>query len=328
MKLRIPSKPFTLAAAAAAALACGAVLDLRADKRHVFYEVAGEYGTARVVERLESGGQPARRVELANHRGEPVASAWVRRPARLAPSYRTLLVFAGRKTGRAILDLLPARDDLVLCAVQYPYESPKTLGGKLRWPADVRRAAYRAVAGGMLAISFLERDERLDSTRLTVVGSSLGSAFAVPLAALDRRVARLVVVHGGGDLPLVVRELEAARGRPWRGRLYGAATALLAASFEPLRYVADVAPREITVVGARSDRTFPQASTLALYEAAREPKRLLWTSGAHVRSKPGVELDEVIAVLDGLLAAEPVAGAANAAPSPRVPGDPARAAGR
>ena len=288
-------------ALAAAILLFAGWLWLDADKREVFVEVADELAVANVIERAEAGGQLARRVDLVNRRGESVATAWIRRPERLAPEYRTLLVYAGRKTGRKILDLIPARDDLVLAAVQYPYEPPRTFGAYLTWLYDVRHAGFRTVAGGILAVSFLERDEGLDSARLAAVGSSLGSSFAVAHAAVDPRVARLVVVHGGGDLPLVVRELETARGRPWRGRLYGAATALFAGSFDPLRYIAEVAPRESIIVGATADRTFPAASTLALYERAREPKRLIWTSGAHVRSSPGVELDEVVAVLDEIL---------------------------
>ena len=97
------------------------------------------------------------------------------------------------------------------------------------------------------------------------------------------------------------------RGRPWRGRLYGAAASLLVASFEPLRYVGEVSPRETIVVGARGDRAFPPDSTLALYERAGEPKRLAWTAGAHVASAPGAELDAVLAELDLLLGPPPPA---------------------
>ena len=112
---------------------------------------------------------------------------------------------------------------------------------------------------------------------------------------------RLVVLHGGGDLPRVIRFHQSGRGRPWRGRLYGAAASLLVASFDPLRYVAEISPRETIVVGARGDRAFPPESTLALYERAGEPKRLSWTSGAHVASSPGAELDQVLTELDRLL---------------------------
>ncbi len=306
MRRRVRAKRFfILAAAAIAAAALAGALYLRVDKRHVFREVAGEYAGAREVERLAAGGQVSRRLELLNQRGEAVASVWLRRPARLAPAYRTLLVYAGRETGERILDLIPARDDLVLAAIQYPYREPSGWAEKLRWPLEVRRAAFRSVAGGLLAVSFLERDEGLDPERLVVVGASLGSAFAVAHAALDPRVPTLVVLHGGGDLPFVIRSLEAGRGRPWRGRLYAGVAAVMIASFEPLRYVADVAPRETIVVGARTDRTFPVASTLALYEQAREPKRLSWTPGEHVRARSGAELSAALDELDRVLGPPP-----------------------
>ena len=289
-------------------VACGAggaallALHLRADKRHVFTEVAGELGEARVLETMRTAGGVARRIRLANDRGEVVAEAWVRRPARLAPDYRIALVYSGQETGRKILDLVPERDDLVLAAPQYPYRRPRSAGEYLTWPRDVRRAAFGSVAGGMLAVTHLERDEALDARRMLVIGASLGSSFAVIHAALDPRVPRLLIVHGGGDLPLVVRTIEERRGRPWRGRAEAALAAVLVDTFDPLHYVADVAPRELVVIGARGDHQFPAASTLALYRRAREPKTLRWTSGGHVRSSRNAVLDEVLVEIERLLA--------------------------
>jgi hypothetical protein len=279
-------------------------LVLRADKRHVFAEVAGELGTSRVVETLATAGGSARLVELVNDRDEVVASAWIRRPARLARDYRVVLVYSGQETGRKILDLVPERDDLVLVAPQYPYRRPRGPVAHLRWPYDVRRAAFRTVAGGVLAVSHLERVERLDARRLLVVGASLGSSFAVIHAALDTRVPRLVIVHGGGDLPLIVRTIETRRGHPWRGRLAAGLAAVLVDSFDPVHYVAEIAPREVVVIGARGDHQFPAASTLALYERAGQPKTLRWTSGAHVRSARDAALAEVLAEIERQLGRE------------------------
>ena len=274
---------------------------LRLDKRHVFREVAGEL--ARGVERERVGTRlgTARHVELINHRGETVSSVWIRRPRALAPDYRIVLVYAGRETGRRILDLVPDRSDLVLVAPQYPYSEPEGPLEHLRWPYDVRRAAYRSVAGGLLAVSWLQREERLDPGRLLVVGASLGSAFATIHAALDPRVPRLLIVHGGGDLPLVVRAIEASRGRPMRGRLESALAAVLVDTFDPVHYAAAISPRELVVIGAKGDAVFPTESTLALYRAAREPKSLRWTSGAHVRSRRTAALDDVLREIERVL---------------------------
>jgi fermentation-respiration switch protein FrsA (DUF1100 family) len=294
------------ALAVVAALSLGgillAVIHLRADKRDVFTAVAGTLAQSRVLESLPTERGTARHLELVNHRGESVASAWVRRPTGLADDYRVVFVYSGRETGAKVLDLVPDRDDLVLVAPQYPYEEPRDLWEHVSWPYSVRRAAFRTVAGGMLAVSHLEVAEGLDAGRILVVGASLGSAFAVAHAALDPRVPAVVVIHGGGDLPLIVRTIEERRGRPWRGRLLAGLAAVLVHSFEPLRYVGDIAPRELVVIGARGDRQFPAASTQALYDRASEPKSLRWTGGGHLRSARDATLDEVLAEIERQLA--------------------------
>lgn len=292
-----------LAVGAAVALAAGAalVLGLRADRRDWIREVAGELGAPRVLERVTTPAGEARRIELVNDRGDALASLWLRRPARLAPEYHVLLVYAGQETGGRILELIPERDDLVLASPQYPYRRPRTLGASLRWPYDLRRAAFRTVAAGLLTVSLLEREERLDPRRILLVGASLGTPFAVLHGALDARVPRVLIVHGGGDIPLVVRSIEERRGRRWRGRFAAGLARLLVHSFEPLRFASEISPRELIVVGARGDHQFPEASTRALYESAREPKLLRWTSGGHVRSTRDAAFDEVLEEIERVI---------------------------
>jgi fermentation-respiration switch protein FrsA (DUF1100 family) len=278
---------------------------LREDKRPVILDLARGLGEARVVERSATAASEARLVALANGRGEEIASVWIRRPQRLAADHRIVLVYSGEKTGRRILDLIPERDDVVLAAPQYPYERPHGALEHLRWPYDLRRAAFATIAGGMLTVSHLERDEGLDSRRLLAIGASLGTPFAVIHAALDPRVPRVLIVHGGGDLPRVVRAIETRRGRPWRAWIEGALAEVLLESFEPLDYVAEIAPRELVVIGARGDHLFPAASTQALFDRARQPKSLRWTSGDHLRSTRTEALEEVLAEIDRLLVEPP-----------------------
>jgi len=189
---------------------------LRRDTTAVFYRVRGQYAGARTLEEWTQGEDRCRLVELRNHRGEAVATAFVRTPRPLPPQARVLLSYAGEKTGKVMLELIPHRADLVLVAVQYPYQRPRGLGQYLRWPYDLRRAVFRTVAGGMLAVSFLA-DEGVSTDRVTVLGVSLGSPFGVIHGALDRRVDTVVVVHGGGNLPGVVGSIERRAGRAWAG---------------------------------------------------------------------------------------------------------------
>jgi hypothetical protein len=274
------------------------------DKTAVILEVRGQYAAARTLEQWQQGQSLCRLVELRNHRDEAVATAYVRTPVARASSPRILVTYAGQKTGRTILELIPERPDLVLVAVQYPYRRPRGVRAHLRWPLDVRRAVYRTVAGGMLGLTFLERDERIDIGRTTVLGASLGTSFAVMHGALDPRVAAVLVVHGGGELPRVVWTSERATGHPWRAPLSAGLAALLLHPFDPVQWAGRVTPRPLTILASRHDRHFPPASAQALYDAAREPRTLVWTETEHVGAKKRELVAEIVAVVEAHLAGE------------------------
>src|SRR5262245_15674310 len=233
------------ALAALAAAAVVLVLYLRADKTAEFYAIRGTYRGARVMESSASAVSQTRLVELYNDRGEAVASAYVRTPRRLADRYRILLTYAGMKTGRQILGLIPERSDVVLVAVQYPFARPRTPGEYLLAPYRLRRAVFRTVAGGMLALSYLRETEGLKTGDITVLGASLGSSFAVMHGALDPRVKTVFLVHGGGGFPATIRTMESRRGHSVRGELLAWTAAVLVESFEPGRYVQRIAPRRL-----------------------------------------------------------------------------------
>jgi PhoPQ-activated pathogenicity-related protein len=285
-------------AATAALLLVAACLSLalylRRDTTAVFYRVRGTYAGARVLEEWQLGATRCRWIELYNHRAEAVATAYVRTPRPLPPRPLILITYAGEKTGRQMLDLIPRRPDLVLVAVQYPYERPRTLTQYVRWPYEVRRAVFRTVAGGMLAASFLAEDEHLALDRLTVLGVSLGTSFGVIQGALDPRVANVLVIHGGGDLTRVLWSIERRAGRTWRAPLVAGLGAVLVATFDPLRYADRIAPRPLWILASRNDRYFPVASAQALYDRAREPKRLQWTTTEHVGAKKAAIVCEIV----------------------------------
>ena len=273
-------------------------LYLSRDKTHVFHQVRGTYRDAAVIESWRSGESDVRLVGLRNHRGETPATAYVRRPAELAPDYKIVLIYAGAKTRERILELVPDRPDVVLLAPQYPYQSPRGLWQSLRLPHDIRLAAYRTVAGGMLAVSFLEETEGLDPDRVTVIGSSVGTAFAALHGALDERVPRVILIHGGGDFPRIIRFMERGRGRPWSGEAKARLAAIFVDTFDPIHHVHRIAPRELILIGARDDGYFPAASTEDLYARAGEPKSLIWTDTDHVRSRKSEVLEQVLALVD------------------------------
>lgn len=284
--------------------ATGLILFLRADKTEAFYATRGTYRGVRILDSSIGPLSRTRLVELRNDRGddgEAVATAYVRRPHRLSPGYRIVLTYAGEKTGPQILGLIPERPDLVLVAVQYPFERPRSPGEYLAGPYRLRQAVFRAVAGGMLALSYLQEGEHLSLDRVTVLGVSLGSPFGVLHGALDPRVGTVFLVHGGGEIPATLRGYERRRGRFWRGELLAGTAAVLVESFAPERYIGRIAPRRLVMVASRRDKYFSVAGVERLFARAGEPKTLIWTDTEHVGAKKLAIVHELVELIEAHL---------------------------
>lgn len=52
--------------------------------------------------------------------------------------------------------------------------------------------------------------------------------------------------------------------------------------FEPTRFVAGIAPRPLVMVNGRDDPQMSVPAVQALYDAAREPKTLIWLKTGHL----------------------------------------------
>ncbi len=278
-------------------LACS-IAYLRLDKEHVFHEVRGTYKDSVTLEAWESELSRTRRLQLRNREGHTVTDIYFRRPFELDPDYKILLSYAGAGTKDKILEFIPDRSDAVLVSVQYPYASPDSLLERLRWPRHVRTAAFRTVAGGMLALDFLDEDEQLDIDRIVVVGVSVGVPFATVHAALDERIPTVLLIHGGGDLPAQVRATQEPR---WLAVPSSIMADILFDSFEPLHYVDRITPREVVIIAARRETMLPAASVEGLYARAREPKQLIWTESDHVRSRSEDVIDQIVWQIDQYL---------------------------
>jgi len=286
-------------ATVAAALVLIALLLPSDGTRHIL-ELRGKSGGAEELAARRDERSSIRHVALRNDRGEVLTTAWVRRPLALRPVYRVVITYAGAGTGDAILQLIPAKDDLVVVAVQYPWKPPHTLLGRVRAPYDIRQAAYRTVAGGVVAVDYLARDERLDTRRMLLLGASLGSIFATIHGAIDARVPQVVLVHGGASLSSTL-DAELGGVPAWLRPALVRIARIPIDTFDPGHYVARIAPRRLIVIAARDDRHFPPEAVVAFFNRARQPKELHWTNTAHVGVRNRRVVDAVMAELNAYL---------------------------
>jgi alpha-beta hydrolase superfamily lysophospholipase len=139
------------------------------------------------------------------------------------------------------------------------------------------------------ALDLLADHHQVDAKRLVLRGSSLGGNLAVHAAARYPKARAVIAICPATEamlLPLAASP-EARQETTRLGlsvRMDGPGFARYLAAHDLSQAVGQIAPRPLLLVQARGDQTVPYQSTQALYDVARQPKRLLLLDGGDHRS--------------------------------------------
>jgi hypothetical protein len=244
----------------------------------------GSLSGALVLERRAEAGAVVEDIVLVSTSGlrirglvrSPDGGAGSRRPA--------ILILAGIRTGRKVVTQLPPGDrPLVWMSIDYPYDPPASWGGPGTLFGELPRAesgAVEALGGIGLALEYLESRPDVDPARTALAGGSLGAFFAVVGGALHPGFEAVASLYGGGDLAAIVRESLPWRSRPLRALAARALNPWLG-PVDPRLFAARISPRPFLMVNGNRDARIPRDCVLALYDAAGEPKDLVWIDTPH-----------------------------------------------
>jgi len=210
-----------------------------------------------------------------------------------------LIVLGGHRTGSEAIDLFGKVGEQVVVGIDYPYDGPEKVRGVSQTLGAIqpaRRAFLETVPAVSLVIDWLVEQPWVDTSKIIIVGGSLGVPFAATAAANDTRIAGVMLVHGAADNRLWI-EAQLARRKDATWLHYPLSVVLHWLAYGPAhnteKHVAEIAPRPVLIVGARNDERTPAGQPERLYELSGEPKRLRFTEGAHI--EPG--RPEIIAAL-------------------------------
>lgn len=275
---------------------------LHQDYRARFARVAGELVAVRDSTGIgyDAQGNLVTEVTLVSDTGlealvrvrAPERSPGIRRPA--------AILVGGFRTGRKAVEVPSESGELVLASVEYPYEGPRRGLSGWGWARRIpglRSAALETPPALLLAAQYLYARDDVDPDRVSIVGVSLGVPFAVAAAATDRRLGGAALLHGGGDVGTLFSTAYSDALPAWLAPALGSVVVWATAPLEPTKYVGAIAPRPVLMVNATDDAIVPRESVGALYEAAREPKRIVWIETSHV----GANEREIVDALMGLV---------------------------
>jgi hypothetical protein len=155
-------------------------------------------------------------------------------------------------------------------------------------PQTTARTLQRAVIDSRRALDWLRGREYVDNERVGVIGYSLGSWIATMTAAADDRLkAAALNVMGEGQTAAVTGNWEQLlEEHPmlerWAERR---GLDLSQGAFQGLlieKWIAGISPRPLLMLNGKEDRIVPAEGAEALYEAAKEPKEILWYDSGHI----------------------------------------------
>jgi len=202
-----------------------------------------------------------------------------------------IIVLGGKVTGKHAIDYAQGISDVILVAVDYPYE-PRASYSAMEFLHDVpemREALFDMVPSVMLLTDYLWTRTDVDTMRLVILGYSFGAQLVPAIFAHDRRPAIAAMVYGGGDLHGLIRHNVRRYKDALTSEVAAALGAFLLHPLEPLRYVREIFPRPLIMLNGSMDEQIPRESPELLFKEALEPKKIIWLQSGHVHPK-GVEL--------------------------------------
>lgn len=227
----------------------------------------------------------------------------VRRPITdiLADTVRRPLyiILGGQRRGKEAGALIGDTRGHIFASLEYPFHGDEDAKGfaLVKQAGAIRQALFDTPPAVMLALDYLLSRHDVDTTRVELVGASFGAPFAVIAAALDPRVTRLWLAHGGGKpYRMINRGLEREIGNgALRAMAAGAANMLASGPrMAPEEWIARVAPRPVIMLNAQEDERIPRESVDALWNAARDPKELHWLPGRHMQGDRPETLEQLV----------------------------------
>jgi dienelactone hydrolase len=144
-------------------------------------------------------------------------------------------------------------------------------------------AIRQTVLDVRLAAAWLASRSEIDSSRIGLHGTSLGSMVGALAAEMEPRISRVSILLGGGGLvdAYYNHPLAAGYRRIWEA-LGGSKhqVAQLLAPVDPITCAANLRDRRVLIMAGRRDEIVPPSATLALARAIGEP-RLVWFDCNH-----------------------------------------------
>jgi dienelactone hydrolase len=205
-------------------------------------------------------------------------------PRAVGKRFPLLVLLGGKATGKYAIDYALDIDNIIILALDYPYEPREsyTLWTIVQDIPKVRRALIDMVPESLLALDYLFQRKDVDTTKVVLLGYSFGAPLVPAISVIDRRITVAVMVYGGGELHSLIRHNVGRYKGQLLSEFVGSLSGVLLRPLEPMRYADKISPTPLLMINGVNDEQIPRYNTETFFNAAHEPKKLIWMDSKHV----------------------------------------------
>ena len=255
------------------------------DYREEFAAMRGQLGRVELIDEETRDGYIYRSIRSRSST-DILFSARLKIPEKTEKPLPAIIILGGLRTGSMTVDYIREAPDMVIMAIDYPYEGKKeniSVTEFMLALSDIHRAVLNTPPAVILGVDYLRTSDYVNADRITLIGGSLGAFFVPAVMAADTRIDAAAILFGAGDLQALIRnEIDMPFPLPNLGSW---AASVLLAPVEPLKYIADISPRPVFILNGRSDHRIPMELAEKLHEKAKEPKEIVWIEAEHLNVK-------------------------------------------
>lgn len=162
-----------------------------------------------------------------------------------------------------------------------PPNGPRLLSPNIE---QTMAAIRQTVLDCRCASAWLESRPEIDSKRIGILGTSLGSFMSAVTAAMEPRLSRVVLLLGGGGLVDAFYDHPKAKPYVQFADLIGLTKEKMqkmVAPADPLTYADLLKQRQLLMIAASRDDIVPPKAAQQLWEATGKPK-IIWLDSTHI----------------------------------------------
>ncbi|MEM3546832.1 MAG: acetylxylan esterase [Candidatus Bathyarchaeia archaeon] len=197
--------------------------------------------------------------------------------------------YDGRKEDILPLAEVFSKEGYAFLSIDAPLHGERREPGKVLYSPNIEELKSNVVQTVLdlrRGIDFLEQRPEIQCEKIGYAGGSMGGIIGSLFISVEPRIKAAVIVVGGGNLPLMIKESKHYSTYPIREELkrrglsYDKLNEILA-PVDPLNFIHLFAPKPIQFHCGKYDDIVPAETQRLLTEKAGEPKEVYWYESGH-----------------------------------------------